>query len=118
MTRVKKGMPHRRHIKPILKKAKGYRGTRSRHLKNAREAVIHAGVYAFRDRRVRKRDFRRLWIARISAAVKAHDMNYSSFMAGIKKAGIQLNRKALSEMAIHDADTFGQLVALVKEQVA
>lgn len=118
MTRVKRGMPHRRHIKPVMKKAKGYRGTRSRHFKNAREAVMHAEAYAFRDRRNKKRDFRRLWITRISAGARSHGMNYSTFMAGLKKAGIDLNRKALSEMAIHDADAFGQLVELVREPAA
>ena len=118
MTRVKRGMPHRRHIKPIMKKAKGYRGARSRHYKHAREAVNHAGQYAYSDRNKRKRDFRRLWIARISAAVRARGMNYSSFMASLKKAGIALNRKTLSEMAIHHSDEFSQLVQLAKEQVA
>ena len=118
MTRVKRGMPHRRHIKPIMKKAKGYRGTRSRHYKSAHEAVMHAETYAYRDRRNKKRDFRRLWIARISAALQSHGINYSTFMAGLKKAGIDLNRKTLSEMAIHDADAFSQLVELVKEHAA
>jgi len=118
MTRVKRGMPHRRHIKPFRKKAKGYRGARSRHYKHIREAVNHAGQYAYNDRRKKKRDFRRLWIARINAAVKAHGMNYSSFMAAIKKAGIALNRKALSEMAIHNPEEFSQLVQIARENSA
>ena len=118
MTRVKRGMPHRRHIKPIMKKAKGYRGARSRHYKHAKEAVMHAGNYAFTDRKKRKRDFRRLWIARISAAVRQHGLNYSTFMAALKKAGIALNRKTLSELAIHHSDEFSQLVQLAKEQAA
>ena len=118
MTRVKRGQPHRKHTKPIMKKAKGYRGTRSRHFKNAREAVMHAGAYAYRDRRNKKREFRRLWITRISAAVRSHGMNYSTFMAALKKAGIELDRKVLSEMAIHDAEAFGQLVELAREHAA
>ena len=118
MTRVKRGMPHRRHIKPIRKKAKGFRGARSRHYKHIVEAVMHAGQYAYNDRRKRKRDFRRLWIARISAAVQAHGMNYSTFMAAMKKAGIALNRKALSELAIHNPDEFSQLVQIAKENAA
>lgn len=118
MPRVKRGMPHRRHIKPFMKKAKGYRGARSRHYKHVREAVNHAGQYAYVGRKKRKRDFRTLWIARISAAVRPQGINYSSFMASLKKAGIALNRKTLSEMAIHHAEEFSQLVQLAKEQVA
>lgn len=118
MPRVKRGKTARRHVKPIMKAAKGYRGARSRHFKHAREAVIHAGVYAYRDRRNRKRDFRRLWIARINAAVRAHDITYSRFMAALKKAGVALNRKVLSEMAIHDPKAFEQLVQLAKQNAA
>jgi large subunit ribosomal protein L20 len=118
MTRVKRGMAHRRHIKPIMKKAKGYRGARSRHYKHVREAVMHAGNYAYVGRKKKKRDFRALWIARINAAVRSQGMNYSAFMASLKKAGIALNRKTLSELAIHHADEFSQLVNLAKEQVA
>lgn len=118
MPRVKRGQQHRRHTKPIMKQAKGFRGTRSRHYKNAKEAVAHALQYAYRDRKNRKRDFRRLWITRISAGVRAHGMNYSTFMAALKKAGIELNRKVISEMAIHDTEAFSALVQLAKENAA
>ncbi len=118
MTRVKRGMAHKKHIKPFMKKAKGYRGARSRHYRHAREAVAHAGNYAYRDRKNRKRVFRRLWIARINAGVKQHGINYSTFMAALKKAGVTLNRKTLSEMAIHRPDEFSQLVQLAKEHAA
>jgi len=116
MPRVKRGVPARRKTKKVMKKAEGYRGTRSRHFKNAHEAVMHAMAYAYRDRRNKKRDFRKLWIARISAAVRADGMSYSVFMAGLKKAGIELDRKSLSEMAIHNPSAFTQLVELVKQQ--
>ncbi|HOY63101.1 MAG TPA: 50S ribosomal protein L20 [bacterium] len=118
MPRVKRGMTARRKAAKVLKRAKGFRGTRSRHYKNAHEAVMHAQAYAYRDRRNKKRDFRRLWIARISAAVRQRGMSYSVFMAALKKAGIELDRKALSEMAIHNPADFDRLVETARGQVA
>ncbi|MEW5947221.1 MAG: 50S ribosomal protein L20 [bacterium] len=118
MTRVKRGKTAKRHVKPVMKAAKGYRGTRSRHYKNAREAVMHARAYAYRDRRNRKRDFRRLWIARISAAVRNHGMTYGRFIEGLKKAGVAINRKSLSEMAIHQPAAFQRLVEIARSRPA
>lgn len=108
----------RRHDrrKKILKDAKGYWGRRSTNFRVAKDAVAKAGLYAFRDRKRRKRDFRRLWIARISAACRNEGMTYSRFMNGLTKAGIELNRKALSNMAIEDPKAFSALV--VKSQEA
>jgi len=101
--------------KKILKAAKGYWGRRSKLFRVAKDAVAKAGVYAYRDRKVRKRDFRKLWIARISAAVRNEGLNYSVFIAGLHKAGIELNRKALSNLAIEDPKAFGALVEQVKK---
>ena len=113
--RVKRGLAaHRRH-KKYLDMAKGFRGGRSRLYRTAREAVERSLAYAFVGRKQRKRDFRRLWIARISAAVKPYGMNYSRFMNGLKKAGIEMNRKSLSELAITDAAAFGALVETAKK---
>src|SRR5437762_1100383 len=102
MSSVKHGVTARARHKRILKKAKGYYGARSRVLRVAKQAVVKAGQYAFRDRRVRKREFRNLWIVRINAAVREHDMSYSRFMNGLLKAEITLDRKALAEVAVHD----------------
>jgi large subunit ribosomal protein L20 len=95
--------------------AKGYRGARSRLYKTATEAVDRALKYAYRDRRVRKREMRGLWIVRISAAVKQHGLSYSRFIGAMKKANIALDRKVLSEMAIHDPDRFGQLIKMIPQ---
>lgn len=112
--RVKRGLAaHRRH-KKYLDMAKGFRGGRHRLYRTAREAVERSLVYAFRDRKVRKRDFRRLWILRINAGVRQYDMSYSRFVYGLKKAGIELNRKIMADMAIRAKDDFAKLVALVK----
>ena len=114
MARVKKGVTaHARH-KKILKLAKGYRGTRSRLFKKANETVMKALYYARRDRRAKKREFRRLWIARINAATRANGMSYSRFMNGLAKAGIEMNRKVLADMAIYDAAAFTKLVEAAK----
>ena len=114
MARVKKGVTaHARH-KKILKLAKGYRGTRSRLFKKANETVMKALSYARRDRRAKKREFRRLWIARINAATRATGMSYSRFICGLTKAGIQLDRKVLADMAIFDAAAFAKLVETAK----
>ena len=114
MARVKGAMMTRKRRNKTLRLAKGYWGSKSKHFKMAKEAVMKSGNYAFRDRRAKKRDFRKLWITRISAAVKPYGMNYSRFMNGLKKAGIELNRKALSELAIQDAQAFAALVEQAK----
>ncbi len=104
---------HRRH-KKILKRARGNYGARSRLYRTAIETVHKGLTYAYRDRKAKKRTFRRLWIARISAATKQHGMNYSSFINGLKKAGVGLDRKALSNIAAQDSATFGRLVEMAK----
>ncbi len=114
MARVTGGMTTRKRHKKILKLAKGYRGGKSKLFRVANEAVMKSLVYAYKGRRLKKRDFRRLWITRISAACKMNGMNYSTFMCGLKKAGITMNRKMLSEIAIHDATAFTMLVEQAK----
>lgn len=114
MPRVKRGVQaHARH-KKVLKKAKGYQGARSRVYRVAKQAVTKAGQYAYRDRRQRKRQFRALWIARINAAARQFDMSYSRFMDGLNKAGIEIDRKVLADIAVHDSAAFGQLVEKAK----
>ncbi len=114
MARVKGALATRKRRKKVLKLAKGYWGSKSRHFKMAKQAVMKSGNYAYIGRKHRKRDFRRLWITRISAACKLNDMNYSTFMNGLKKAGITLNRKMLAEIAVADASAFTALVAQAK----
>ena len=114
MARVKGAMMTRKRRKKVLKLAKGYWGAKSKHFKMAKEAVMKSGNYAYIGRKQRKRDFRRLWITRISAGCKANGINYSTFMNGLKKAGITLNRKMLSEIAIADAEAFTALVEKAK----
>ncbi|QNS01860.1 MAG: 50S ribosomal protein L20 [Buchnera aphidicola (Pentalonia nigronervosa)] len=115
MARVKRGViAHARH-KKILKQAKGYYGSRSRVYRVANQAVIKSGQYAYRDRRQRKRQFRRLWITRINAAVRQSQMSYSKFMFGLKKAAINIDRKILSDIAVFDEFAFNALVTKVKE---
>jgi large subunit ribosomal protein L20 len=103
---------HRR----ILKEAKGYRGARSKRFRSARESVLRALAYAYRDRRVRKREFRRLWNVRINAAARLHGLNYSRFIWGLNQAGVEVNRKILAELAIEDPQAFGKLVEIAKAQ--
>lgn len=110
MARVKGALYTRKRRKRILKLAKGYYGAKSKHFKMAKQAVMKSGNYAYIGRKQRKRDFRRLWITRISAACKLNGTNYSSFICGLKKANINLNRKMLSEIAINDPDSFSKLV--------
>lgn len=112
--RTTKGAARTRAKKRLYRKAKGYRGGRGRLLRTVKETLIRAGQYAYRDRRVRKREFRRLWIVRINAAVRMHGLRYSQFIAGLKKAQIDLNRKSLSELAIHDPEAFEAVVEKVK----
>ena len=115
MARVKGAMMTRKRRNKTLKLAKSYWGSKSTHFKMAKQAVKKSGVYAYIGRKQKKRDFRRLWIARISAAVKPYGMNYSRFMNGLKKSGIEMNRKSLSELAIADAAAFGALVETAKK---
>ena len=114
MARVKGAMMTRKRRNSILKAAKGYWGSKSKHFKMAKQAVMKSGNYAFIGRKLKKRDFRSLWIARISAQCKVNGINYSRFMYGLKKAGIDLNRKMLSEIAIADAAAFADLCAKAK----
>lgn len=114
MARVKGALMTRKRRKKVLKLAKGYWGSKSRHFKMAKQAVMKSGNYAYIGRKHRKRDFRRLWITRISAACKSNGMNYSTFMNGLKKAGVTLNRKMLSEIAIADPAGFTALVEQAK----
>jgi len=118
MARVNGGYTTRRYRKKVLKLAKGYRGSRHRLYKTANESVMHALAYAYRDRRNKKRDFRKLWITRISAACKQLGTSYSKFMFGLKQAGIEINRKMLSELAISDEKTFAELVATAAKATA
>lgn len=119
MPRVRIGSARKRKHKRMLREARGYFGTKSRHPQQAKVAIIKAGVYAWRDRRQRKRDMRRLWIVRITAACKMRGTRYSLFMNGLKLAGITLNRKMLSQIAIEDPATFDSLVkSAIKSSVA
>ena len=115
MARVKGAMMTRKRRNKTLKLAKGYWGNKSRHFKMANQAVMKSLTYAYTGRKLKKRDFRSLWITRISAACKMNGMNYSTFMNGLKKSGIELNRKMLSEMAIHDPASFNALVETAKK---
>lgn len=110
MPRVKRGVTAKARHKKVLKQAKGYYGARSRSYKTARQAVFKAGQYAYRDRRNRKREFRALWITRISAAAKLNGLSYSKFMHGLKLANVELDRKVLADIAVHDAGAFTALV--------
>ena len=114
MARVKGAMMTRKRRNKVLKLAKGYWGAKSKHFKMAKQAVMKSGNYAFAGRKQKKRDFRRLWIARINAQAKVDGMNYSTFMCGLKRAGIDLNRKMLAELAVNDKEAFASLVATAK----
>ena len=118
MTRVKRSVNARKKRRATLEQAKGFRGEAHSSYKRAKEAVMKADSYAYRDRRNRKRDFRRLWIARINAASRSHGITYSRFMAGIKKAAIDLDRKVLADLAVNDPAAFGSIVEKVKAQLA
>ena len=115
MARVKGAMMTRKRRNKVLKLAKGYWGAKSKHFKMANEQVMKSLKYAYTGRRLKKRDFRQLWIARINAGCKMNGMNYSTFMHGLKVAGIQINRKMLSELAVNDAAAFAQLVEIAKK---
>ena len=118
MARVKGALMTRKRRKKTLKLAKGYFGAKSKHFKMAKQAVMKSGNYAYIGRKQRKRDFRRLWITRISAACKLNGMNYSTFMNGLKKAGIEMNRKMLAELAVNDKAAFTQLTETAKKALA
>ena len=118
MARVKGAMMTRKRRNKILKMAKGYWGAKSKHFKMANQAVMKSGVYAYVGRKRKKRDFRRLWITRISAACKLNGMNSSTFMNGLKKAGIEMNRKMLAELAVNDKAAFTQLTETAKKALA
>ena len=118
MARVKRGVVSHAKHKKVLDQAKGYRGRRKNTIKVARQAVEKAGQYAYRDRKVRKRTFRALWIQRINAAARLNDLTYGNFMHGLKLAGIELDRKVLSDLAIHEAAAFTGLVEQAKAALA
>jgi large subunit ribosomal protein L20 len=115
MPRVKRGTNRRDRRRKVLKLAKGFRATKSKLYRSAKESVDKALGYAYRDRRAKKRDFRSLWIVRIGAGARANEMSYSTFMAGLAKAKVGLNRKQLSELAIHDEKAFSELVAVARQ---
>jgi len=117
MPRVKRGVTAKKRHKKILKKAKGYYGARSRVYRVAKQAVIKAAQYAYRDRKQRKRQFRALWIIRINAAVRELDLSYSRFINGLKKANIEIDRKILADLAVHNKDIFAAIVDKVKKAI-
>ena len=114
MTRVRNGVVTKQRHKKILKEARGYFGSKHREFKSAKEQLMHAGQYAYRDRRQKKREFRKLWIVRINAACRENEISYSRFIEGLNKAGIEVNRKMLSEIAINDPKAFSELVKVAK----
>lgn len=118
MARVKRGVQARRRHKKILKLAKGYYGARSRSYKVAMQAVIKAGQYAYRDRRTRKRQFRRLWVVRINAGARQHGLSYSRMINGLKKASVEVDRKVLADLAVRDKAAFGALAEKAKASLA
>ena len=118
MARVKRGVQAKARHKKVLKQAKGYRGARSRTYKVAKQAVMRAGQYAYRDRRVKKRVFRSLWIVRINAAARMYDLSYSSLINGLSKAEIEIDRKILADLAMNDIETFAAIAKEAKSQLA
>jgi|TARA_Y100001970_G_scaffold148804_1_gene182737 large subunit ribosomal protein L20 len=118
MARVKRGVQAKARHKKVLKQAKGYRGARSRTYKVAKQAVMRAGQYAYRDRRVKKRVFRSLWIVRINAAARENGLTYSKLIAGLKKASIELDRKTLANIAVNDKEAFSKIAEEAKSQLA
>lgn len=117
MARVKRAVHGRKHHRAVLEQAKGYYGNRSRSYRSANEAVMHALHYAYRDRRARKGDFRQLWIQRINAACRQNGMSYSRFVAGLREAGVEVDRKVLADLAVTDAAAFAGLVKLARESL-
>lgn len=117
MARVKGALHTRKRHKRILKLAKGYRGAKSKQFRTAKQAVMKSGVYSYTGRKLKKRDFRRLWIARINAATRVHGLSYSKFMYGLKLAEVNVNRKMLAEMAVNDTESFAGLVETAKAKI-
>ena len=118
MARVKRGVVAKARHKKVLRQAKGYYGARSRTFKVAKQAVIKAGQYAYRDRRQRKRQFRALWITRINAAARLHGLSYSRLVNGLKRADIQVDRKVLADIAVHDPEAFGVIAKAARDALA
>jgi large subunit ribosomal protein L20 len=118
MARVKRSVHAKKKRRDVLEAAKGYTGVRRKHYRMAKEQLLHSGVYAYRDRRDKKAQFRRLWIARINAAVRPHGISYSRFINGLKTAGVEVDRKILADMAVHDPTAFAGLVETAKQAVA
>jgi large subunit ribosomal protein L20 len=118
MARVKRAVGAKKKRRQILERAQGYYGNKSRSVRAANEQVMHSGQYAFRDRRAKKGEFRRLWIQRINAACRIYDMSYSRFIAGLNAAGIEVDRKVLADLAVSDIDSFGKLVEAAKGALA
>ena len=114
MSRVKRSVHARKKRRKVLKEAKGYYGRKHSSYRFAKEQVQRSGMYAYRDRRNRKREFRRLWITRINAAARMHGFNYSGFMAALKKAGVEVNRKVLADLAVRDMDAFAKIAEVAK----
>ncbi len=118
MARTKRGMAKRRRHNKILKLARGYFGAKSKRFRVANQAVMKSLMYAYRDRKQKKRDFRKLWITRINAAARINGISYSRMMNGLKKAGVDVNRKMLAELAVSDANTFAQFAEMAKKQLS
>jgi large subunit ribosomal protein L20 len=118
MARVKRAVHGKKHRRAVLERAQGYYGNKSRSFKSANEQVMHSLAYAYRDRRARKGDFRQLWIQRINAGARQHGMSYSRFIAGLREAGIEVDRKVLADLAVTDPAAFGSLVAAASEALA
>jgi len=117
MPRVKRSVAGRKKRRKVLKKAKGYYSSRGKHYRAAREQVMHSGAYAFRDRRARKGDFRRLWIMRINAGARINGLSYSRFMSGLRLAEVELDRKVLAELAVNEPDAFAELATVAKQSL-
>ncbi len=117
MPRVKRGVSGRKRRKEVLKQAKGYYSARGKHYRAAHEQVLHSGVYAYRDRRARKGEFRRLWIARINAAARSNGLSYSRLMAGLRAAEVEVDRKMLAELAVNDPQAFAALAGVAKQSL-
>jgi large subunit ribosomal protein L20 len=115
MARVKRAVHSKKHRRAVLEQAQGYYGNKSRSYRSAHEQVMHSLQYAYRDRRARKGDFRKLWIQRINAATRLHGMSYNRFIAGLKAAGVDVDRKILADLAVRDADTFAALVEVARQ---
>jgi large subunit ribosomal protein L20 len=118
MARIKRGLNKIKHRRKVMKLVKGFRAARRRNYRVANEALLHSLAYAYRDRRVRKRDFRALWISRINAAARREGLSYSRLMDGLKKSGVTLNRKALADLAVTDSAAFARLLAIAKDKLA